>query len=196
MYLAGWIEDLFSTFSDATFYFMMAAVGSLLFSVRLGLMLFGGADGISDHDLHADAGLEGHGGDFSLFSMISVLSFMMGTGWLGLAARLDWHLGALLTAIYASIFGFGLMSLSSFCLWQMRKLSKPGRWDVQHAVGHIGTVYMRIPAHGHGRGQVEISVDGTRRVIEAVTPGEPIESFVSVKVLSVQDDGALVVDRA
>jgi hypothetical protein len=195
----AFIEALFAQFSDATVYFVMAAVGSLLFLIRLLFMLVG-LDHGGDFDTHVDVdggGFEAHGGDFSLFSMLSILSFLMGAGWLGLACRLEWGLGPVVTAISASAFGFFLMLLSSFGMWQMRKFNAPGRYDVQAAVGHIGRVYLTIPPKGKGQGQVEISVDGRRKVLAAVTLGaEALESFASVKAVGIQEGEVLIVERA
>lgn len=135
-------------------------------------------------------------GDFSLFSMVSVLSFMMGAGWLGLACRLEWGVGPVLSALYAALFGFGLMTMSSFALFQMRKLNEPGGYDVRTCLGKIGRVYLKIPAKGKGRGQVQITVDGRQKVLEAISTSEEIESFASVKILEIQGDETLVVERA
>jgi membrane protein implicated in regulation of membrane protease activity len=194
MMLATWFDNLFTEFSDATFYFVLAAVGTGLFLIRFILMLFAGVDG--DFDVDADAhGFEFHGTDFSLFSMFSILSFMMGAGWMGLAARVEWGLPAVQSAIYAALFGFFLMMLSSFGLWQMRKLSKPARSDPRDAIGMVGTVYMRVPARGEGRGQIQVNVGGTRKTVDAVSSGPPIDSFEAVRVLDVREDGALVVEK-
>ena len=191
------IEGLFTTFSDSTVYFVMAAVGTLLFLIRLGLMLIVGIDdgGDFDLDVDADGDIEGHGGGFTLFSMLSILSFMMGAGWLGLACRLEWGLHSFLSALLASIFGFSLMLFSSFGMYQMRKLNEPGKYDVRNCVGRIGQVYLKIPAKGQGRGQVRIAVDGRQKVLAAVSSGEQIESFAAVKVVDVQDDESLIVEK-
>lgn len=197
MLLASWIQDLFTTFSDKTFYFSMAATGTILFSIRLALMMFFGLDGSADFDTDIDAdggGVEAHGGDFSLFSMVSILSFMMGAGWLGLAARMDWGLGPVQSAIYAGLFGFALMMMSSAALWQMRKLNAPGGYDIREALGKTASVYMRIPPKGEGRGQVRMNVDGRRTVVDAVSNGDGIDSFTSVKVIDIRDDDVLVVE--
>ncbi len=197
MLLASWIENIFTPLSDLSFYFVLAVTGTLLFTIRLALMMFG-IDGAGDFDTDMDAdgmgGLEAHG-DFSLFSMFSILSFMMGAGWLGLAARLDWGLGPVPAAIYAGLFGFGLMFMSSFAIFQMRKLTQTSRYDPKSAIGKTGSVYMRIPASGSGRGQVQLSGGGRRRTVEAITQGAEIESFVTVKIVDVRDDGVLVVER-
>lgn len=196
--LASWVEDIFSTFSDTTVYFSMAAVGTILFGLRMLLMLVFGLDDGGDFDVDVDAdggGIDAHGGDFSLFSMVSIQAFMMGAGWLGLVCRLEWGCGHLKSAIFASLFGFGLMFLSAFALWQMRKLSESGVYDVQDTLDRIGRVYLRIPAKGEGRGQVQIQVSGRQRVMEAISKGEKIESFASVKVVGIEGEETLVVER-
>ncbi len=198
LFLASWIDDIFSTFSDATLYFCMAVVGTVLFSLRIVIMLFFGFDGGGDFDVDVDVdtgGFDGHMGDFSLFSMVSVLSFMMGAGWLGLACRVEWGVGPVMSAIWAALFGFGLMVMSSFGLWQMRKLNEPGKYDVNLCVGATGRVYLRIPERGKGRGQVQITYGGRQKVLEAVSSGEGIESFATVKVLAIEGVETLVVER-
>lgn len=197
--LASWIDTIFETFSDKTIYFSMAAIGTVLFGIRLLLMLVFGLDDGGDFEVDVDVdggGIEAHGGDFSLFSSISILSFMMGAGWLGLTARIEWGVAPVPTAIYAALFGFALMLFSSFMVWQMRKLSSAGGYDVKTCVGKIGRVYLTIPAKGQGRGQVQITVSGGQRVMDAVSTGDEIESFVAVRVVDVQETETLIVERA
>jgi hypothetical protein len=193
---AAFYDHLFETFSDATVYFVMAGVGTVLFLLRLVLMLIG-LDG--DHDFDSDmaeSGVLAHGGEFSLFSMLSILSFMMGAGWLGLAMRLEWGVGPVVTALTASAFGFFLMLLSSAGIWQMKKFNEPGRYDVKEAIGRIGQVYLRIPARRSGRGQVRITVSGRQKILAAITEDErPIESFTDVRAVGVQEDETLIVER-
>jgi hypothetical protein len=194
MLLASFLDNIFNEFSDSTFYFMLAAIGTGLFLLRFVLMFIGGVDG--DFDVDGGGGLELHGGDFSIFSIFSTLSFMMGAGWMGLAARLEWGLGAVPSALLAAGFGFFLMMISSFGLWQMRKLSKPARSDPREAIGMVGTVYLRLPAKGEGRGQIQVNVGGTRKTLAAVSNDEAIDSFASVKVVEVREDNVLVVEKA
>ena len=186
-------NDLFSTVTDSTIYFLLGAIGTSLFLIRLlAMMVFGGghdADFDVDHDVGAD-----HGSGLNLFSSLSILSFMMGAGWLGLACRAEWEVGPVLSAIYASLFGFSLMLGSSLAMLQMRKFNEAGSYDARHTVGMRAQVYLKIPAKGSGRGQVEVSVDGRRKVLFAVSTGPEIESFQSVKVVGVQGDETLVVE--
>lgn len=188
------LDSLFSQFSDSTFYFMLGATGTALFSIRAVLMLVFGVDHGGDFDLHVGdhAGGAEHSG-FSLFSMLSIVAFMMGTGWMGLACRSEWQLNSLLSALIACGFGFSLMFGTSAMMWQMRRFDQPGGYDVRKCIGQTGRVYLAIPAKGGGMGQVELNVDGRRTVLPAVSDDPPIPSFASVKVLSLKDDNQTLV---
>ena len=183
-----------SNFSDATVYLVMGIIGTLLFTIRVSMMLIFGMHGGGDFDMHADAGGAGHGSGFGLFSLLSIIAFMMGAGWVGLAARTDWHLGQVQAAFAACGFGFTLMFLSSLTMWQMKKFNVEGKYDVQATVGRTGRVYLAIPAKGEGTGQVEMNVDGRRAILTAKSSSKRIDSFTTVKVLEVQDSEIVLVE--
>ena len=189
-----WFGEQFTKFTDSTVYFYIAIVGSGLFGIRLLLMFIGGVDGDADFDIDADGGIEAHGGDFTIFSMLSILSFMMGAGWMGLACRLELGLGSLLSALIAGAFGFTLMLISSFGMYQMKKFNEAGKYDVNTCVGQIGRVYLTIPAKGEGRGRVQVNVQGRQKVLGAVSNGGEIESFAAVKIVGVQEGETVIVE--
>jgi hypothetical protein len=175
---------------DVTIYFIMALVGTGLFVLRLAVALFGGGD--SDFDMHVDD----HAGDssFTFFSLLSILAFFMGAGWMGVTCRVDWHLGGLVSAFISAAFGFGMMALASGLMYLTRRLNRTIDYDPATAVGHTGRVYLTIPESGKGRGQVEISVSGRRKILSAVSKAGPIEAFTDVVVLAAQDDETLLVE--
>ena len=184
----------FREFSDITVYFAMALFGSLLFVLKLVLTFFAGVDTDADFDADMDGGLEAHAGDFSLFSMLSIVSFLMGAGWMGLACRLEWGMGGVASFFAALAFGTFLMLLSSFGLYQMRKMNVAGGYDPRNAIGRIGRVYLKIPPKGEGEGQIQIDVDGNQKVMPAISTGEGIESFKAVKVVDVLEGDTLIVE--
>ena len=111
---------------DAITYFFMAAVGTILFLLRLIVGLFGGDAG--DFDADADAGTDA---SFTLFSLLSVMAFVMGTGWMGLACRIDFGLSRAPSALISvgfgvlMMFGIGLFSLvKRFVSWEQVPLSR------------------------------------------------------------------------
>ena len=73
--------------------------------------------------------------------------------------------------------------------------NEPGEYDVQTCIGKTGRVYLRLPEKGQGRGQVQITVSGNQRVLEAVSTGEAIESFATVKIVGIEGVETLVAER-
>lgn len=178
--------------ADAITYLVMAGVATLLFLLRLGLALFAGADADFDADVDADLGSDA---SFSLFSLLSILAFFMGAGWMGLACRLEWNMGRLPSALSATAFGVAMMVLASGLMYTTRRLNRDIKYDVGTAVGTTARVYARIPPKGEGAGQVEVTVSGRRKIMRAVSNNEQLEAFTDVRVVAARDDETLVVER-
>ena len=177
--------------TDVVVYLVMAIIGTSFFVLRLVFALFIGGDGDFDTGVDADMASD-HA--FGVFSLLSVLAFFMGAGWMGLTCRVDWDMGSLASAASAAGFGFGMMMLASGLMMLARRLNQTIEYDLETAVGKTGRVYMTVPAKGAGRGQVEVDVSGRRKVFEAISEGGKLEQFSSVKVLSVRDDGTFIVE--
>ena len=189
-------SELLKLGGDAVTYFLMAMVGTTLFLVRLTVALFGGGDG---GDFHVDAGgdLGAHdvGSDaaFSLFSLLSVMAFIMGTGWMGLACRIDWGLNRPLSVVISVGFGIMMMFFAAGLTYLTRKLNRQVTYDVTTAVGRTAHVYMTIPPKGEGQGKVQVSVSGRLMTMPAVSSGPKLDAFADVKVIDTRDDGTLIV---
>lgn len=180
---------------DAAAYGLLALVATALFLLRLGLSLFGGGD-VGDGDFDADAGVDSDA-SFTFFSVLSILAFFMGAGWMGLACRIDWGLGRLASAAAATGFGFLMMTLASAMMLGVRKLNREVGYDLATAVGHIGRVYLTIPEKGAGHGQVEITVSGRKKIVRAQSVGPRLEAFRDVKVVAARaEDETLIVEPA
>ena len=187
--LFNW-DDALRYGMDVLIYLMMALVGTVFFVLRLIFALFFGGDADVDGDL-ADVGGDG---SFSLFSLLSILAFFMGAGWMGLTCRIDWDLNSMVSAAAATAFGFTLMLMASGMMAYARKLSRNVEYDPATAVGKSASVYMRIPAKGDGKGKIQVTVSGRLKTMDASSAGPEIDAFKSVTVLSVKDDGTFVVE--
>lgn len=172
---------------DTAVYLIIALVGTLLFLIRLGFTYFGsgGGDFEVDGDIDAD-------GAFTFFSVLSILAFFMGAGWMGLACRLDWGLGRLPSSLIAAGFGFVMMLAASGLSVLARRLNLTINYDLGTAVGRTARVYLTIPEKGQGKGQVEVTVSGRKKVINAVSAGPRLEAFTDVKIVDARDDDTLV----
>ena len=177
--------------ADAVIYLVMAGVGTLLFLFRLGMAMFGGPE--SDFDTDVDVAIDTDV-SFQMFSVLSILAFFMGAGWMGLACRLDWGMGRLVSSLGAAGFGFVMMMAAVGLTYTTRRLNRQINYDVRTAIGHTGRAYLTIPKKGKGHGQVEISVSGRKKVLRAASNGPAIAAFEDVKVVEVRDDETLIVE--
>jgi hypothetical protein len=132
---------------------------------------------------------------FRLLSIQSVLAFFMGMGWAGLAARVEWRLSPVVSLLVASQFGIVMTVLAAFLAYQIRRLDRAAVFDPETCVGTIGRVYLTVPSSGQGKGQVEVTISGRRRILPAVSEGEPIPAFSLATVVKVQDDGSLLIEK-
>jgi hypothetical protein len=177
---------------DVVAYLVMALIGTVFFLLRLLLALFfGDGGGDVDGDL-ADVGSADS--TFSMFSLLSILAFFMGAGWMGLTCRVDWGLNSAVSALVATGFGVALMLMASGLMAFTRKLNQVVEYDLGTAVGRIASVYMSIPERGEGRGKIKVTVSGRLKMMDAISSGPPIGEFKSVRVVSVRDDGTFVVE--
>jgi hypothetical protein len=181
--------DLVARGYDAVVYLVMAAVATVLFVVRLAFAMTGsgGSDFEVDADFDSDV-------SFTVLSVLSILAFFMGAGWMGLACRLDWGFGRLASSLISSGFGLTMMLAASGLSYLVRRLNRDVAYDVRSAIGRTGRVYLTIPEKGRGHGQVEVSVSGRRKVLRAVSAGPQLLAFSDVKIIDARDDETLVVE--
>jgi len=189
--LFNW-DDALRYGMDVLIYLIMALIGTTFFVIRLAIALFFGGDGDMDGDL-ADVGGDGA---FNMFSILSILAFFMGAGWMGLTCRIDWDLNSMVSAAAATGFGFLLMMMASGLMAFARKLNRSVEYDPQTAVGKTASVYMTIPAKGSGRGKIQVAVSGRLKTMDAISSGPKLSEFSSVTVVSVRDDGIFIVESA
>jgi hypothetical protein len=152
-----------------------------------------GGDTHIEHD--GAAAHPSSGAAFTLLSVQSILALMMGMGWAGLAARVEWHWSGVFALLVAGGFGFAMMVLASFLSFQIRRLNREIVVDVRTCVGTLGRVYLTIPPSGQGQGQIEVTISGRRRILPAVSVGEGIPAFSTAMVLRIEQDGSLLVEQ-
>ena len=183
------LSELSKLGGDAVTYFIMAAVGTILFLIRLVVGLFGGDAG--DFDADVDAGTDA---SFTLFSLLSVMAFVMGTGWMGLACRIDFGLSRAPSLLIAVGFGTFMMLLASGLMALLRRLNRHIEIDPTTAIGNTARVYIKLPAKGEGLGQIQVTISGRLKTVAAISNGKEIATFSDVKVVEARDDGTLVVE--
>ena len=187
--------DLDQYGSDVTVYLWLAIVSTLLYLVKLGLDLFVGDSDVPTDPTDLDADL-GDAAGFTLISVLSVLAFLMGAGWMGLAGRVSWGFGAVAAGLAAPAFGLAMMFFSAGLMYAVSRMVHMPRYNAKTVLGQTGRVYLTVPAKGAGRGQVEVVVSGRLKVMDAVSAGDEIPAFAPVTVASVRDDGVFVLAQS
>ena len=192
-----------STPLENVFWFC-ALVGTLLFMVRFIMMMVTGGgegEGIDGGGVDGDVGAVHDGGGvidsdatFHVFSLHTIIAFVMMFGWAGLSAYRQFYLGAGLSVFVALITGLLFMFLTAYLLKKLRGLASPGAtFDISQTIGMKANVYQRIPANGRGR--IQISREGTNTLeLDAVSEtNEEIPSFKTVEIVKIIDDKTVAV---
>jgi membrane protein implicated in regulation of membrane protease activity len=180
-----------------------AILGGALFLIRLVMLFVGGIDHDGDASGAGDAdtgGFDGHDADstssFALLSLQSVSAFFMMFGLVGLAILRGLGEGG---ALWAVLGGFAAGAVSVWVIGKilsvLRGLQSSGTLDMANAVGVEGTVYLRIPADGTGKVQVEIQ--GRLHEVNAVSEDKvELKTGDAVRVVRVAAGSILSVRRA
>lgn len=180
--------------------YWIAGVSTALFFIRLVLMFVGmdasdagdagdlldatdSADVISAHDA-ADAA------DFKIFTLMTfIVTFMVG-GWTALLF-LSMDMNQWVSLGLGAAIGFAAGVVVSYAIFSMRKLEHDGALRDFEAEGLRGTVYVKIPEAGKGKGQVQVTINNRLFTFDAVSDGPEIDSFKPVVVMKRVDSKTL-----
>jgi membrane protein implicated in regulation of membrane protease activity len=187
---------------DEKMFTFCAAVGGVLFILRLVLMFLGAGDQDADMDLdadvdaHIDAAGDVGSADFSfkILSLQGLTAFFTMFGLVGLAMKRDSGMStswALLGGFLAGLAGVWLVSWV-FCLF--KKLQDNGTLNYKNALGQEGRIYLKIPANGTGK--IEVAVQGRLLVLNArARDQEEIPTDARVKVVEVARGNIMIVEK-
>lgn len=171
--------------------FLAAMIGGgLLFFIEIIISTIGGGMEGQPDGLVQDLGTSDYA--FRFFSLFSVSAFMFTGGCFGMCSYsfFDSNIAALLIAV---ITGVGASILINFVTKAMLKLQTSGNVLLENAIGQTAIVYLKIPAAG--KGQVEITLQGRKKIMSAMTEGsEEISTGTKVKVTDV-NSSTLVVSK-
>jgi len=174
--------------------FAVAIASLLLYLLKIGLLFIGGSDSVDtvdvfDTDFHDAASQD----SFSIFSTQSILAFLMGSTWTILSCKHSFQLSQGLSWFCGIGFGSLMMLFSAYLLAKINKLNSQSKFDINKAIGKVGQVYLPVPAKGKGFGQVELAVDGRKRIFKACSISDDvIEAFARVIVVKVENGNLLV----
>ena len=176
-------------------YWLITVPSTLIFVILL-ISTIGGADVDAGVETDFDASLsDGDGIPFQFLSFKNITGFFVMFGWSGLGLI---HAGfaVWLIILLSFVCGFLMMLAMAALFYFMSKLAESGTLEMKNTIGKLGEVYLIIPARGDGMGKVQLTVQGSLRILDAITDEtEPIRTSSIIKVVEVIDDQILLVRR-
>lgn len=174
-------------FTDDSFYWFCALVGSGLFIIQFCLNLIG----FADHDTNdgiADAGA------FKWLSRQAITGFLMMFGWSALTSQKEFNLGFAPTLGIAIFSGLIAIFVTGLIFKTARKLHSNGTvFKIEDTIGLEAVVYQRIPSEGIGTISVCIE-DFVREIDACSTVQKEVPSFVRVKIINKINDKTVLVE--
>jgi hypothetical protein len=82
-------------------------------------------------------------------------------------------------------------------MFYLTKLAHSGTLNVKNLLGSMGTVYLRIPPKGEGRGKVIVQTSERLVEFDAVTEGDTgIPNNSDIRVIDILGENVLVVEKS
>lgn len=165
-----------------TFYWYSAIIGTIIFILKTSIPIDTGTEVDADFTSVTDTDAS-----FNLFTIESIASFFMCSGWMGWVAFAQLHYElkiSLLISILSGIFG---MYLFAWLIAQFKKLEHNPKVDINELVGKQGKAYLQFPPSGQGKIQIELN--GALQTLDAINNSDiEIKSFETIKVVNVEND--------
>jgi hypothetical protein len=185
-----------------TAFLICAALGATLLvcEVVAGMLGFG-----HDHDTDTDTGGDadgdhgdGHGHGNGLFGMLSVRTATAAALFFGLGGLTARYYGAEEWQAFAAAAGAGALAfyLVAAVMRSLKGLKSDGTARIDRAVGHTGTVYLRVPGGRGGAGKVHLMLQNRTVEYQAITSGDELPTGRPIKVVAVVNADTVEVEPA
>jgi len=181
-------------------FWFMAIPFSTLTILQLILTFIGMGQSDVDVDAPDDLSTDGHGHDFGdslrFFTVKNFIIFITAFGWMGIACTRA-GFPAWLTLGISFISGTFMIILVAWVFYLLYKLGESGTFHINDAVGVSGTVYLPIPPQKKGKGQIQLSVKGAYRDLDAVTyEDEILSTGTNITVVEIFDSTTVLVIKS
>ena len=175
-----------------TFWFIAIPV-SLVFIIQT-ILTFIGLDSGDGIDADFDGNLDHAEAPFQLFSFRNLINFLLGFSWAGISFYALITNKLLLIAV-SLIIGIGFILLFFIIIKQFQKLAEDNTFKIENCLGKSGSVYLRIPGNRLGKGKIQVSINCSFREIDAITNNEQIETGLTIKIIKIETNNLLLVEK-
>ncbi|MCL2071043.1 MAG: hypothetical protein FWH07_02280 [Oscillospiraceae bacterium] len=200
----GWVSIWWEALTLTEQVLFCIALPSSLILIIQAVLIIAGAGGDIDGGLDTDTGGDFDGSDGSgssefgiagMFTLQGVASFFCVFGWVSIFAYRS-GLPLILAALIAAVLGLATMFAIAKVMMYLTRLAHSGTLDVKNLLGSMGTVYLKIPAKGSGKGKVMVQTSERFVEFDAVSEVEnEIPNNAQVRVIDILGENVLVVER-
>jgi hypothetical protein len=193
----NWLAALSGLEGDNTLslqiFWIIGFVGLLLILLQTVLGVFIGHDG----DTSTGGGIDmhgGHGGGGSVVSIKTVSAMLLGFGFGGaIFEKNGFSVG--LSALGGIAVGVVIGGAYFALMRSLYKLRSDGTSVLTEAINHSATVYVRVPGHHSGAGEIQVCYGGRLQNVRAFTAGIDLPTGTAVRVIALHGDSALLVEK-
>lgn len=172
---------------------LMAIPASLIFVIQ-SVMTFAGADTHDGLTADFDGDLQDGDAPFQLFTFRNMINFLLGFSWTGISFYNVIDNRMVLIAL-SFVVGAGFVILFFMIIRQIEKLAEDNSFKINNALHKTASVYLPIPARKKGAGKIQVSVKGSFHELDAVTESEKIETSATVRIVKIESNNLVVVER-
>ncbi len=167
---------------------------SIIFLIQT-VLTFIGADNTDGLNADFESDL-GHSSDtpLQLFSFRNLINFLLGFGWGGISF-FEIIENPNLLILVAFLIGISFVAIFFFIIKQLLKLSEDNSFQFEQLINKNGEVYLKIPANKAGKGKVQVSLKGSVRELDAITEGDVIESGQAIRIVKIENNNLLIVEK-
>lgn len=180
------LQRMFETLSGLEqVLWVMALVFGAMFAIVVVMRFLGLAEDHGSDDVTHTLD-DGHDhsqfwGFFQPFTFTNFVTFMAVFSWFSLGGLANGQ-SPTVAMLIASAIGVAALLLVAWLFFMMSKATSSGTMNIANAVGKMGTAYITVPGAGKGVGQVQVTVDGAERTLQAINeqdadipPGRPVK---------------------
>lgn len=173
-------------------FWFVALPTSAVFVIQT-IMTFVGADA-SDGVAPDFDGIHGDDAPFQLFSLRNLINFLLGFSWTGISFYTTLTNKIVLVTLSLIVGGL-FVYLFFLIIKQIQKLAEDNSFKISNTLNKTADVYLSVPERKSGKGKIMISVNGSFHELDAMTENERIESGAVVKVVRIENDNILIVEK-
>lgn len=175
-----------------TFWFI-AIPTSVIFLIQT-IMTFTGMDSSDGLSADFDSDLQHGDAPFQLFSFRNLTNFLLGFSWTGISFFEVIQNRFLLVSL-SFIVGAAFVAAFFLIIKQIQKLAEDNSFKINSTLNQVCSVYLTIPEKKSGKGKVQVSVKGSFHELDAITENEKIESSAMVRIIKIENNNLVVVER-